>query len=151
MKLKLIIASVAIIFGMVSAAHAQVKPKPGPVSGTQVKASAAYSEVLLHRAELTAELESLLVEYTDDYPKVKALRTELRFLGKEIDRLFAVPPAEVGKLSTALGKLMIRKVQSQTELWNLQQTYKDDHPDVKTAQKKIEVFESAIKEILGQS
>lgn len=134
--------------------RAQVKPKPTPTvtpstSAVTIKATPAYSEVLLHKAELTADLESLLIEYTEDYPKAKSIRIELGFLQKEIDRLLAVPPSDAGKLSTALGKLMIRKAQVETELVKLQADYNEEHPDLKAARRKVEVFESAIREILN--
>lgn len=113
------------------------------------KSSPAYAEVLLRRTEIEAELESLLVEYTEDYPKVKQSRYELDVMGKESDRLLAVKPGDTGKLTSALGKLVVRKVELQGELWNLQQQLGDSHPDVKRAKRKVEIFERAIKEILG--
>ncbi len=44
---------------------------------------------------------------------------------------------------------MVRKVDAEVELWRLQQALADNHPDVKKAKKKVEIFEAAIKEILG--
>lgn len=140
---------VVMLLGCALAAGAQVKPKPTPTAISPVKATAAYSEVLLRKAELTAELESLLTEYTEEYPPAQLIRAELGFVQKGIDRLLAVAPADIPKLSVALGKLMIRKAQSEAEWWKLQLDYKEDHPDVKSAKRKIEVFEAAIKEILG--
>jgi predicted nuclease with TOPRIM domain len=147
MKLKVMLAVFTAILLPAVAANAQVKPKPAAVS--PVKGTAAYSEVLLQKAELTAELESLLSEYTEDYPVVKKLRIEVGLLQKEIDRLLAIAPTEMGKLSTALGKLMIRKTQAETELWKLRQNYADEHPDIKSAKRKVEIFEAAIREILN--
>jgi uncharacterized protein involved in exopolysaccharide biosynthesis len=138
-----------ILFGAAFAAGAQVKPKvtPTPSSVVAVKASAAYAELILQRAELSAELESLLVEYTDEYPRIRHLRVELGALQKEIDRLFSI--LDHSRLTAALGKLMVRKARAEVELWALRKSYKDDHPDVVTARKKVEVFESAIREIVG--
>ncbi len=154
--MKSAITIIAIVFVAICGitARAQVKPKPKPsasptTNALTIKATAAYSEVLLRKAELTAELESLLIEYTDEYPKAKSIKTELTFLQKEIDRLLAVAPSDAGKLSTALGKLMIRKAQVETELVKLQADYNEEHPDLKAARRKVEVFESAIKEILN--
>ncbi len=151
MKLKWIAGLFALILSLSGGVGAQVKPKPTPVPAavSAVKATAAYSEVLLRKAERTAELEGLLSEYTEEYPTVRLIRTELGFLQKEIDRLLAVPATDTAKLSTALGKLMVLKVQAETELWKLQLDYADEHPDVKSVKRKISVFESAIREILG--
>ncbi len=154
MKSAITIFAILIVAICGITAHAQVKPKPTPsVSPTTktatIRATAAYSEVLLRKSELMADLESLLVEYTEEYPKARSIKTELTFLQKEIDRLLAVAPSDAGKLSTALGKLMIRKAQVETELVKLQADYNEEHPDLKAARRKVEVFESAIKEILN--
>lgn len=139
----------AMLFSCVLAVSAQVKPKTPAQAVSPVRATGAFSEVLLRKAELSADLESMLVEYTEEYPPAQLIRAELDFLQKEIDRLLAVAPADIPKLSVALGKLMVRKAQAATEWWKLQRDYKEDHPDVKSAKRKIEVFEAAIKEILG--
>ena len=114
-----------------------------------IRSTPAYAELLLHKAELQAELDSLLVDYTDDYPRAKDIRLELGFLKVEMDRVLAAKPADTPKLSQALGKLMLRKVELETQLDTLRARYKDDHPDVKKARRKVETFEAAIKEILG--
>ena len=126
----------------------QKKPVTAEVVSSQ-RSSPAYAEVLLRRTEIEAELESLLVEYTEDYPKVKQDRFELDLISKESDRLLAVKPADATKLTEALGKLIVRKVELQGELWQLQQQFGDAHPDVKRAKRKVEIFEKAVKEILG--
>lgn len=113
-----------------------------------VKTSPAYAEVLLRKTDLEANLEDFLVEYTDEYPKVKETRYELGLLNKELERLLAVNPNEAGKLTLALGKLIVRKAQLDTDLWLLQQRFADEHEDVKRARRKVVTFEKAIREIL---
>ena len=113
-----------------------------------IRASAAYAEVLLRETELKAEVESLLLDYTEDYPKVKEIRTELDLLSSESDRLLAVKPAEAGKLTQALGRLILGKVINQSKLIQLRLQYADEHPGVKRQRKKVEVYEAAIKQIL---
>jgi hypothetical protein len=90
-----------------------------------------------------------LAEYTDEYPKVKQERFELDLISKESERILAVKAADASKLTAALGKLIVRKVELQAELFGVQQRLGDGHPDVKRAKKKVEVFERAIKEIFG--
>ena len=132
---------------------AKPKPKPTPAAAAAdlqpIRSSPAYAELLLHRAELQSTLDSLLVDYTEEYPKIKEIRIELGFLKTEMDRLLAVRPADAGKLSLALGRLMLRKIELEKQLDVLRSQYKDDHPDVRKAKRQIETFESAIKEILG--
>lgn len=120
-----------------------------PDSAQIIKSTPAFAEVLFRKTELEADLESLLVDYTEDYPKIKEIRLELGVIKKEMDRLLAVKPSDSSKLTLTLGKLIVRKTALQTELESLLQQYKEGHPDVKRARRKVEIFESAIKEILG--
>ena len=117
--------------------------------GSPYKSSPAHAELLLKRTELQSELESLVLEYTEEFPKVVQIRYSLTVLQKESERIRAVKPAEASKLTLALGKLMVRKIELETDLWELLKNYKDEHPDVKRAKRKVEIYEAAIKEILG--
>ena len=134
-----------LLVGLTGLSYSQTSV-PGP---EHVRASPAYAELLLQRTELESTLESLLIDYNETYPKVKTLKTELTLLSAETMRLMAVKPADAGKLTLALGRLMLRKVELETELNALRLQYKDDHPDVRKLKRKIDVFESAIREILG--
>lgn len=141
----LIFAALALTFF----SHSIAAQKPPEATQNVVRSTPAYAELLLHKTELESDLDSLLVDYTEEYPRVKAIRLELGFLKVEMDRLLAVKVADTGRFSQALGRLMLRKVELETELDALRVQYKDDHPDVRKARKKIDAFESAIKEILG--
>ena len=139
---------------LVCAAQTGTKPPPAKpetaVSGKQaaVKNSPAYAEVLLRKTEVEAELEDLLVEYTEEYPKVRETRHELGLLSRELEKLVALNPNDAGKLTLALGKLIVRKAQLETDLWVLLLQYNEAHDDVKRAKRKVATFEKAIKEIL---
>ncbi len=127
-----------------------VKNKPNPTTPTvsqNIKSSPAYAEVILRKTELMSDLESMLVEYTEDYPKVKESRYETGLLQKELDKILAVNTADSGKLTAALGKLIVRKCELETDLWSLQKQFNDEHPDVKRAKRKVEIFDAAIKDI----
>lgn len=139
-------ATTAFCFGQTSTKQ---KPPPQPVDVQAIRSSPAYAEVLLRRTELDAELESLLVDYNEEYPKVKEIRFELGLVKKESERLLELKAADVPKLTLALGRLIVRKIELQADLENLRQRLKDEHPDVKKAKRKVEIFENAIKEILG--
>ena len=110
--------------------------------------SAAYAELILKKTELQSELEGLILEYTEEYPRVKEIRHVLTLVDRETVRLAKVKPADASKLTGALGKLMARKIDLETELWRLQANYKDEHPEVKRAKKRVEIFENAIAQIL---
>lgn len=151
----LVAVSVIILTAVICAAQnnpAKPKPSPTPIATIDlqpIRSSPAYAELLLHRTDLESNLDALLVDYTEEFPKVKDIRLELGFLKTEMDRLMAVKPADAAKLSQALGQLMLRKVEIETQLDALRAQYKDDHPDVRKARKKVETYEAAIKEILG--
>ena len=151
-KVSIVVAGILLF---TSAGYSQTAKPAGTKKVEQTIAEAsvqrgtpAYAEVLLRRTELEAEVESLLVEYTEEYPRTKQARYELDLLQKESERLLAVRQGDVSKLTLALGKLIVRKAGLQGELWSLQQQYGENHPDVKRAKRKVEIFEKAIKEIL---
>ena len=129
---------------------AQIMPKTVAVKSTSsaVKSSPAYAELLLRRVERESELEEFALNYTDEFPKVKEIKFELNLINQEMDRIMAVNAADVGKLTLALGKLMVRKTEIGTDLYNLHLQYTDERPEVKRLRRKIEIYEKAIKEIL---
>lgn len=114
-----------------------------------IRSSAAYAEVLLRKTELQAELEAILPDYTEENPKVIDGRFEIGVLTRDIDRIYAVRPSETGKLTLALGKLIVKRAALETELQRLLRSYNKDHPDVKRTKRRIEVFDHSIKQILG--
>jgi hypothetical protein len=147
--------TVAIMaFGLFAAAapvagQAKKPNTPAPAAAVDRKAQStpAYSEILLRETELRADVEALLTDYTDEFPKVKESRYALELIGKEKARLLL--SFDPDKLTLALGKIVVRKVDAELELWRLQQSLADAHPDVKRAKRRVEIFEAAIKEILG--
>jgi len=113
-----------------------------------IRSSAAYSEVLLRKTQLQADLEAFLADYTEQNPKVLDIRAELVSINRSMEKIFAVKPAETGKLTVALGKLIVNQAAAETELARLQRTYNNDHPQVKRAKRRVEIFENAVNEIL---
>ncbi len=142
----------AIIAGAVLTALSQTPPKGEPTQPKEVgpvRSSAAYAEALLRRTELQADLEAMLPDYTEENPKVIDARYEIAVLTKDMDRLFGVRPSETGKLTQALGKIIVRRASLDADLHRLLRSYSKDHPEVKRAKRRVEIFEAAIKEILG--
>jgi hypothetical protein len=145
---------VLLTISAASLAAAQAISKPGktvadPDDLRAIKSSPAYAEVLLRETELKAELESQLLDHTEEFPKVKEVRGELELLRSEMDRLLAVKATDTQKLSSALGRLILVKVGHQTKLRQLRLQYSDDHPTVRRQRKTVETYEAAIREILG--
>lgn len=113
-----------------------------------IRSSPAYAEVLLRKTELQSELEAVLPDYTEANPKVIDLRAELASINKALDRIYAVKPTETGKLTLALGKLIIKQAALETDVGRLMRSYNKDHPEVKRARRKLEIFETAVNDIL---
>lgn len=127
----------------------KISKLPAENATIALKSSPAYAEIALRRTELRAEVESLLITYTEEFPKVRESRFELDVLDKELIRLLSVKPADSVKLTLALGKLIVRKAELETDFWSLQKKYGDEHPEVKRARRKVEIYENSIKEILN--
>ncbi len=146
-----------ILVGLLSIALASVMSgqnaarKPAvekPTAGASA-ASPAYAELLLRKTELQSELEGLVLDYTEEFPKVREIRFVLTLMERDAARLAKVKPSDSAKLTLALGKLLVRRIELETDLWNLQKNYNDGHPDVKRAKRKVEIYEAAISEILN--
>ena len=131
------------LFLAFAAASVAAQSDAGPI-----RSSPAYAEVLLRKTELQSELEAVLPDYTEANPKVIDLRAELANINKALDRIYAVKPTETGKLTLALGKLIVKQAALQTDLARLMRSYNKDHPEVKRARRKLEIFEAAVNEIL---
>lgn len=150
MKLQKIIfiAFLFLLFANFCFAQTKNKPVGNDETARFVKASPAYAETLLYRTDLEAEREDLLVSYTSEFPKVQEVEFKLKFINLEMDKFFNVEPSESQKLTLALGKLIVRKVELEADLWKLKKKYGNDHPEVKKATKKVLIFQTAINDII---
>lgn len=113
-----------------------------------VRSTPAFAELILRRTEIQSELEELLISYTEEFPKVSDARYELAVLQKDLDKMLKMKPDETGKLTLALGKLLVRRAHIETEFQNLKNRFSEDHPQTKRAKRKLEIFEKSIGEIM---
>jgi len=130
-------------FAPAAVAVAQSSENAGPI-----RSSPAYSEVLLRKTELLADLEALSADYTEANPKIIDLRVELASLDKSLEKVFGVKPSETDKLTLALGKLIVKKAALESDFSRISRSYNKDHPEAKRARRRVEIFENAIKEVL---
>jgi hypothetical protein len=49
-----------------------------------------------------------------------------------------------------LGRMMVKKAALEADLQHLSRQYNKDYPDVKRAQRRVDLYESAINDILKQ-
>lgn len=115
-----------------------------------IKATPAYAEVLLRKTELLSDIEAYSPDYTEANPKMLELRAELASIDKSLVRILAVRPDQAGRLTEALGRMMVRKAALEADLQRLSRQYNKDYPDVKRAQRRVDFFGSAIDDILGK-
>jgi hypothetical protein len=146
MKYRNLFLIVSLVLISAALSPAQTKTAAPPES---VRASPAFAEIILRSTELESELEELLTSYTEEFPRVKERRYELKFLQADLERISKMKPAEAGKLTLALGKLLVRRAQLATDHQFLKDRYNEEHPDVKKAKRKLDIFDNAIKKIMG--
>ncbi|MFN6963789.1 MAG: hypothetical protein ACK4S4_08490 [Pyrinomonadaceae bacterium] len=138
-----------IVIGSYAAVSAQPAPKPAAAATVSSASSTpAFAEVLLRRTEYESELESLLLDYTEEYPRVKELRYALGQVRDTESKLLAVKPDDQQRLTLALGKLLVRRIELEVDLWRLRQTYAASSPDVRRAARRLEIYDRAIRQIL---
>ncbi len=132
----------AIIF-VFSASIGFSQSEVGPI-----RSSPAYAEVLLRKTELQADLEAFLADYTEQNPKIIDLRAELAAIASALEKIYGVKPSETGKLTLALGKMIVKRAALETDVARLTRSYNKDHPEVRRAKRRVEIFDAAINEIL---
>lgn len=137
------IAFLILISAGPTLSQAADKSDAGPI-----RSSPAYAEILLRKTEIQADLEAFAESYTEANPRMIDLRFELASLDRSLEKVFGVKPTETGKLTLALGKLIVRKAALDTELARLQRTYNKDHAEVKRAKRRAEIYDAAVKEVL---
>ena len=113
-----------------------------------IRSTPAFAEIILRKTELDANVEEMLVSYKEDFPRVKKARYEIGLLQAELRNFARTPDIEAGKLTLALGKLIVRRAELATNYWVLSNRYSDAHPDAKKAFRKLEIYDKAVKEIL---
>ncbi len=152
MRFKTFCFLILILLFFTSAVFSQAKPPkvtptPAPLSSS-IKSSPAYIELTLYKANIDAELLDMLVEYTDEYPKVKELKLEVQFVQAELISLQELGVSVLPKLTESFAKLLLLKIKMQVDLAQLRAVHKDDHPDVKRAIRRVDIYEKAIKDVL---
>src|SRR6267143_3097867 len=94
------------IFLASSAAYAQKVDSPP----ADPKSTPAYAMLILRKVEVQAKLDSLLEQYTSDWPRAKPLQFELDALKVEMKKMTEVAEPSVAKLTSAYGTLILRRV-----------------------------------------
>lgn len=123
------------------------KPTAAKVANPVV-ATAAYAEIYASKVEAEVDLKVLTMDATEDAPQVRAKMLERDLLERQIRWLEILPPASLPKLTQALGRLAVRKAQAEANLKIVSQNYAENHPTVKKARARLDVYSSEMEKLL---
>ena len=120
--------------------NAQVENNP--------KTTPAYSLLVQRKVKVQAELETLLAEYSSDWPAAKKLQFELDALKAEMKKLADTEEGQIPKLTNGYGTLLLRRAVLESEIQSLSQEQSSDWPDVKQKQRELELLDNELKKLL---
>ena len=135
---------IAVAIGIVSCYVALGFPPQIPDS----KATEAYQLLVLRKIAVAADLVDLTKRYSTDSQLVQSKRFELELISREIDRLLNVDSVIAAKLSANYGKLIIKKVDQEVELYILERVFTAQHPRVTRTRVTIALLEREIQGML---
>src|ERR1044072_7031364 len=135
--MKRLFAAFAVMFVALSSAvfAQQVSPKQTEIDP---KTSEAYSLLIQRKAKLQAQLETLVAEYSGEWPRAKQLQFEFDTLKDEMKKMAAVDETKVSKLTAGYGGLILRKVALSGELQALLLEASAEWPAAKEKQRELE-------------
>ena len=145
--MKRFFATFAVIFVALSSAvlAQQVSPKQTEVDP---KTSEAYSLLVQRKVKLQAELETLLREYSGEWPPAKQLQFEFDALKAELKKMAEVDQSKVSKLTPGYGRLILRKVALSGEIDTLLREQSSEWPASKEKQRELELLDQEIQKIM---
>lgn len=145
----LIAFSFQISFGQKRSKNKSAKP-PAPEQPQQgaTKSTPAYAELVNKKVEVEADYKELLVDYTEENPKVKIKKAELTSINLEMAKITVMDASMIPKLTASFGKLVLRKIELEREMNELLLKFSEEHPSVIKAKEKVVVLEQEIQKIL---
>ena len=148
-RMKLIKATFLLASAIFLSQGAQAQTAQASEASSSVKTSPAYAEIMVRKVELQSDLEAMLLDYKEEFPKIRSMRREIEILDASIEMLMKMPPSANGKMTSTVGRLIVRRAELETESSETAARYGGDHPEVRRAKKRVEVFERAIRELLN--
>jgi len=136
-----ILAAVVLIVLTSFVGYAQ---QPSDESAPEVKTTSAYSMLVLRKVAVEAELKAALDKYTSEHPSVQSKQFELDAINSEMEKMMETPAANLPKLTSGYGTLILRKVKLESEMKVLQLEYTSDHPTVKLKEVELNLIEHEI-------
>jgi|GEM_PF-2670531 len=143
MKRLLLVLALAFAFSPAATlAQKGSEPEQNP------KTTQAYSMLIQEKVKLQAELESLLIEYSSDWPKSKMLQFKLDTLKSEMKKMAEVEESKVIKLTSGFGSLVLRRITLATEVHVLLEEQGSEWPTFKLKQRELELLDKEIQKLM---
>ena len=136
--LMMIVAAATVYAQQVSPNRSEIDPK----------VSDAYSLLIQRKVTLQAKLESMVREYSSDWPPAKGLQFELDALKTEMRKMSEVDQSRTSKLTSGYGGLVLRKVSLTGEIQLLLQEQSSEWPVTKDKQRELELLDREIQELM---
>jgi hypothetical protein len=143
MKRLLLVLALAFAFSPAATlAQKGSEPEQNP------KTTQAYSMLIQEKVKLQAELESLLIEYSSDWPKSKMLQFKLDTLKSEMKKMAEVEESKVIKLTSGFGSLVLRRIVLATDVHTLSEAEGPEWPPLKQKQRELELLDKEIQKLM---
>ena len=142
MKRSLSVVGLLLIFG--PALYAQ---KSIPNKEVDPRTTPAYSMLIERRARVQAHLETLLSEYTSDWPATRKLQAEFDALKLEMKKMSEMDQLMIPKLTNGYGMLILRKTALVGDIQSLLQAEGSDWPPLKEKQRELELLDRQIQKL----
>jgi uncharacterized protein involved in exopolysaccharide biosynthesis len=113
-----------------------------------VKMTSAYSMLALRKTAVEAELTEILSSYTSDFPVARSRQMELNTLEQEMKRMAKTAGANLPKLNSSYGTLILQRVKLETEMQDLLLGYTSNHPAVKLKKVELNLLEHEIAKMM---
>ncbi len=111
------------------------------------RVSEAYVVLIKERAKAKGELYEAEQRLSSETPRVKTAVLRVALFNREIKKLSKTNSRNVAKLSAAYGELILAKIQTEAELFELQQKFISEYPAVKRKQIELQSLNSDIRQI----
>ncbi len=142
MKRSLSVVGLLLIFG--PALYAQ---NPLTNKESDPRTTPAYSLLIERRVQVQARLETLLSEYTSDWPASKKLQAEFDALKLEMKKMSEMDRLMIPKLTNGYGMLILRKTALLGDVQSMLQAEGSEWPPLKEKQRELELLDKQIQKL----
>jgi hypothetical protein len=142
MKRSLSVVGLLLIFG--PALYAQ---KPLTNKEVDPRTTPAYSMLIERRVKVQAQLETLLSQYTSDWPDARKLQAEFDALKLEMKKMSEMDQLMIPKLTNGYGMLIVRKTALIGDIQLTLQEEGSDWPPLKEKQRELELLDKQIQKL----